>query len=464
MNEEVLPEDTASPEESEQADTTPAETLGELLRDERSDEAVEFALSLHPAELATAIAGIDGEVRNLVLTRLPAVAVAGALDYVESHYRDDLLVGLEPREMARILDFVDDDVAADVVQELPTDVSHQVIALLSERSRRAVGRLIGYGDDTAGGRMTGQRIAVRPSRSVGEVIDFMRRLTPDTRHPFYIYVTDAGERLLGVLNLRTLLTADPDTAIEEVMETDILTVNAADDQEEAARVLKRYRLLALPVVDEDGRLLGTVTGDDLLDVLEEEATEDMFRMAGVDEEEDLRSIRRSVEYRLPWLSVNLLTAFVAAFVVARFEVTIAQVATVAAFMPVIAGMGGNAGIQTVTVVVRSLALGRISGRDVWRVAQRELLVGASMGVVLAVAVGIAGLAAEGSLAFAVIVGVALLFNVVNGMVMGVLLPMVLTRFNQDPALSAGIWLTMTTDVLGLLTLLGLTTIFLERVS
>ena len=460
----MRPEDSSAVEDVEQAAETPAETLARLLDEERDDLAVEFALSLHPAELADAIAGIDDEVRDLVLTRLPPVAVAGALDYVESHYRDDLLTGLEPREMARILDFVGDDVAADVVQELPTDVAHQVIALLSERSRRAVGRLIGYGEDTAGGRMTGQRVAVQPNRTIGEVIDFLRRLTPDTRQPFYVYVTDRGEHLLGVLNLRTLLTADPSTAIRDVMETDILTVNAADDQEEAARVLKRYRLLALPVVDEDRRLLGTVTADDLLEVLEDEATEDMFRMAGVDEEEDLRSIRRSVGYRLPWLSVNLVTAFIAAFVVARFEVTIAQVATVAAFMPVIAGMGGNAGIQTVTVVVRSLALGRISGRDVWRVAQRELFVGASMGVVLAVAVGVAGFAAEGSMAFAVIVGVSLLVNVVNGMVMGVLLPMLLARFDQDPALSAGIWVTMATDVLGLLTLLGLTTIFIDRVT
>jgi len=266
-----------------------------------------------------------------------------------------------------------------------------------------------------------------------------------------------------VLNLRTLLTADPETPIADVMETELLTVNASDDQEEAARVLKRYRLLALPVVDDEGRLLGTVTGDDLLEVLEEEATEDMFRMAGVDEEEDLRSVPRSVRYRLPWLSVNMVNALTAGFVVTRFEATILEVATVAAFMPIIAGMGGNAGIQTVTVVVRSLALGRIAVGDVWRVARREMLVGLCIGLVLASAVALAGLVAEGSVGFALIVGTAPLFNIVHGVVMGVLLPMLLLRLNQDPALSAGIWLTMTTDILGLLTLLGLTTVFIDRV-
>ena len=248
---------------------------------------------------------------------------------------------------------------------------------------------------------------------------------------------DDDRRLSGVLNLRTLLAAQPHTLADQLMVTDPISVTAETDQEDAARTLKQYKLLALPVVDEHGHLIGSLTPDDLMDVLEEEATEDMFRLVGVNEDEDLRSIRRSIGHRLPWLAVNLLTVLAAAWVVSQFEDTLARVAVLAAFLPVVGGLGGNAGIQTVTVVVRSLALGRLAVRDTLHVVGRELAAGFVVGVVTGGGVAAITVLWQGNLWLGAIVGFALLVNVIVGVVAGVVIPMTLHRLKQDPALSSG---------------------------
>ena len=420
-----------------------------------------LARALHPAELANTLSGIDGDVRKLVLERLAPPELGAALGYIEPHYRGDLLIDLSPQRIAAVLEAVPHDVAADVVGELPSDVAGRVVAALPDEARRAVGGLLEHDTETAGGRMTVERVAVQPERTVAEVIDFLRSLHPDVSHPFYVYVTDERQTLVGVLNLRSLLTAAPETAVAELMQGDVVSVAASTDQEEAARLFKRYRLLALPVVDGEGHLLGTLTADDLLDVLEDEATEDMYRIVGVDEAEDLRGVLRSVRFRLPWLSVNLLTVLAAAYVVLLFEGTLERVAVLAAFLPVVAGMGGNAGIQTLTVVVRSLALGRLTPRHMLQVVIHELAAGLLTGLATGVAVALVAWGWQANPWLGAVVGVALMGNVLVGVTAGVLIPMGLHRLHQDPALSAGIWLTTATDVLGFL---GLATVLLSRID
>ena len=336
---------------------------------------IAYARELHPAELANACASIEGDLRDLLGARLTADEIGAMLGYLEPHYREDLLVGLAPDRIAAILSGVSDDVATDVVQELPEEIGALVLEAIPDPQQAAIDLLIEHLEDTAGGRMTGQRVSVSPDLRAGEVIERLRSLRPDVEQPFYIYVTDPAGRLEGVLNLRSLITSQPDTPVTAIAVTDLVTVTADTDQEEAARVLKRYKLLSLPVVDDDHRLLGSLTADDLIDVLEDEATEDMFRQVGVHEDEDLRSIRRSIQFRLPWLLVNLVTVMFAAFVVSLFEDTVARVAALAAFLPVVAGQGGNAGIQTLTVVIRSLALGRLAGRNMMQLIAHELAVG-----------------------------------------------------------------------------------------
>ena len=426
--------------------------------------ALTLAHELHPAQLADAFVGIDQEVSELLVQRLAPRALGAALAYLEPHYREDLLVGLAPERIAQVMEVVADDVATDIVQDLPEEIGSQVLAALSLRQQHAISHLMAHDEESAGGRMTGQRIAMPPDRLASEVIDDLRAIRPDTTQPFYIYVTDEDGRLLGVVNLRALLIAPPQTPIADLAFRDVVSVTASTDQEEAARLLKRYKLLSLPVVDDDGHLLGALTADDLIDVLEDEATEDMFRQVGVHEDEDLRSIVRSVRFRLPWLMVNLVTVLFAGFVVALFESTVARVAVLAAFLPVVAGQGGNAGIQTLTVVIRSLAVGRLRGRDLWRVVLHEAATGLINGLVVGVAVGLVAWLWQGNVALGLIVGLALAANMLVGVIAGVLIPMGLQRFRSDPALSAGIWLTTATDVLGFAVFLGLAALFIGAID
>jgi magnesium transporter len=451
-------------QEQERATREYNEELATLIDDGAFEAAITLARDLHPAERAQLLSTDDEQARQLLVEGLRPEEIGGSLPFMEQMYRGDLLSGWPPARIAEVLRTVPDDVATDVIQELPSEIAEATLTAMPLSLQRQIGHLLDYGTETAGGRMTGQRIAVAPERTVREVINFLRSLRPNTEQPFYVYITDAGNHLVGVLNLRWLITAPPDTRVGPLAATEVLSVTADTDQEEAARLLKRYNLLALPVVDHAGRLLGTITADDLLDVLEDEATEDMYRMAGVGTDEDLRGVRTSVRNRLPWLAVNLGTALLAGLVVSLFEDTITRLALIAAFMPMVAGMGGNAGIQTVTVVVRSLALGRITPRDAMPVLRHELAVGLLIGAAIGLPVGLVGWLVNGNPTLGIIVGAAMMANITNGMVTGVFVPLLLHRLGQDPAVSAGIWMTTFTDLVGFLMLLGLATVFISHLT
>jgi magnesium transporter len=438
----------------------PGASIVELIR--RGDEAaaLRLARSLHPAELSAAMAGVDTAVRELVLREFGPAEIAALLEYLDPHYRDLLLEGLPPEQLAAILADVPDDIATDAVQELTGPEAAQVVSSIPAAARESIRELVGYAPDTAAGRMTGQRLSVPSRATVEEVIETLRALPTAERMPT-IYATAPDQKLVGLVNLRALLTADPAARVGDVAD-EIVTVGADTDQEEAARVLKQYNLPALPVVDREGLVLGTLTADDLLHVLEEEVTEDMFRLAGVHEEEDLESVPGSVRYRLPWLYANLLTVLLAAWVVSLFQGTLEQVAVLAAFLPVVAAQGGNAGIQTVTVVVRSLALGRIAPRSTLRVVRHELSTGVITGLASALVVGLVAWLWQGSAWLGGIVAIAVAGDVLIGVAAGVLIPIALHATRQDPALSAGIWLTTVTDVCGFLLYLGLASLLVAR--
>lgn len=426
--------------------------------------AVDFARSLHGAELADALELLTDDERAQVLFALDTETTAEALDYVESHFRGDLLSSLPADQIVETLALEDDDVATDVIQALPDETASEVLEALPTERRDAIDALLVHAEETAGGRMTGQLVTVEEGATAESILADLRSVPLDVSQPFYLYVADEDQHLRGVLNLRTLIAAAPATPASAMMVTDPISVTADADQEDAARTLKQYKLLALPVVDEHGHLIGSLTADDLIDVLEEEATEDMYRIVGVSESEDLRSVRRSIRNRLPWLTVNLLTVLAAGWIVSLFEDTLTRVAVLAAFLPVIGGMGGNAGIQTVTVVVRSLALGRLAIGNTLEVVRRELLAGLAVGIVTGSAVAILTIAWQGNPWLGAIVGTALLINVLVGVVAGVLIPMTLHRLGQDPALSSGIWLTTATDLLGFLAFLGLAATLVSQID
>ncbi|MEX1023060.1 MAG: magnesium transporter, partial [Dehalococcoidia bacterium] len=378
--------------------------------------------------------------------------------------RNEMMRLMEPATLTEAIASVPDDIATDMVQELDEAVALQVMEALPDERREELEQLLAYDDETAGGRMTGQVLTIRPDLTTGEAIEHLRATDADHRRPFYIYVTDEERTLLGVLNVRALLTAPPETGVEGLMTPDVISVESTTDQEEAARILQRHHLLALPVVDVHGHLLGTITSDDLIDVLEEEATEDIYRLALVHEDEELHGVWSSVRNRLPWLTVNLFTAMAAAFVVAGFEDTLEQVAILAAFLPVIGGQGGNAGIQTLTVVVRSLAIGRIAPRDTFALLWHELRVGLLLGVATGTMVGLVAFVWRGDPWLGGVVLAALSVNITVGAVAGVAIPMALQRYRLDPALSGGIWLTAATDLSGFLAFLGTAALLIDRLE
>jgi magnesium transporter len=453
-----------APLSSAEEPSSPATILEHLLEAHDVEGALDLARKLHGAELADALEHLADDARAEVLLALDAETTADALNYVEAHFRGKLLANLPSDQIAETLTLEDDDIATDVVQALPHDTAAEVLEALPAERREAIDALLVHAEHTAGGRMTGQLITVAPEATVDDVLAQLRSAPLDVSQPFYLYVCGEQRSLQGVLNLRTLIAAPTTARADSLMLADPITVRVDSDQEDAARVLKQYKLLALPVVDEHGHIVGSLTHDDLLDVLEDEATEDMFRIVGVSEDEDLRSIWRSVRHRLPWLTVNLITVLAAAWVISFFEDTLARVAVLAAFLPVVGGMGGNAGIQTLTVVVRSIALGRLELRDTLAVAGHELAGGAIVGLVTGALVGAVTIAWQGNPWLGAVVAVALLANVIVGVVAGVLIPMTMHRLRQDPALSSGIWLTTATDLAGFLVFLGLAALLIDRLD
>jgi magnesium transporter len=289
-----------------------------------------------------------------------------------------------------------------------------------------------------------------------QVIETLRQMRPDAESVYYLFVTDPDGRLCGVASLREVVVAAPDTALEAIMCREVIALPADLPLEEQARILSDSGLIALPVVDAEGRLMGALDASDLLDSVAEEATEDMYRLAGVNKDEEVtRPLALAARDRAFWLMINTATAFLAAFVVSNFESVIAQAAVLAAFMPVVAGQGGNAGTQTLTFIVRSLALGEVGLRNAWRTLLRELTIGLSNGIIIGTFVGVLGMLWQGSIVLGVIIGLALLANLLLASLVGVVVPLTLRALKIDPALASSIFVTATTDTCGFLIFLGL---------
>jgi magnesium transporter len=313
--------------------------------------------------------------------------------------------------------------------------------------------------------MTRGYVALHKDMTVAEAMNFLRSSKPLAEEAYYLYVLDATDHLEGTVSLRQLVVSNPETRLEEIMTREVVSVSPDADQEEAAQELQHYRLRAIPVVDADGILRGIITSDDIIDVIQEEATEDIYQIVGLPADESVYApLQVSVRRRLPWLFINLLTAFVGVAVVAAFEGTIEKAAALAVFMPVVAGQGGNAGIQTITIVVRGIAVGEIELRDARSILEKEISIGIVKGLAIGVVVGLIAWAWQGGWAWGVVVGAALIGNMIVAGAVGALIPLGLRSAKLDPAVASGIFLTMITDAVGFFLLLGLATLMIGELT
>lgn len=425
--------------------------------------ALEALAAAHPAEQAQVFLLLPPNLRTALQALLSSEQMARLLAHLDEKSRAAVVDEMPRAALARVLDNMDNDVAADVLHRLPPAEAARVLSLMVRAPE--VTPLLIHADTTAGGLMTRGFVAIHPEMTASDAINYLRLRKPDAEEAYYLYVLDQSNRLEGVLSLRHLIVADPNTPVKEIMDRQVLTVGPDTDQEECARLIQRYRLRALPVVDAEGRLLGVTTMDDLMYVAQEEATEDMYHMAGMPGgEKALSPIPQAIQRRLPWLAINLVTAFLAAFVVSRFESTISQATALAVFMPVIAGQGGNAGIQTITIIVRGLALGEVDLKDARRVLLKEVIVSIMNGLAIGLVVGVLAWAWRGNATLGLVVFLAMTGNLAVAGLFGVLVPMTLRFLRLDPALASGVLLTTSTDVMGFLFLLGLASLLISRLA
>jgi magnesium transporter len=418
----------------------------------------------HPADLAQVFGELPQRDRqaafNTLIERNPRLGME-ALSELGPEPGAALLAGRSAEDIAKLVQELPSDDAAAVVDYLPEDLSAAVLELMRRKEGGEVENLLEYAEQTAGRIMNPHVFALSEDLTVGEAITALQG-SRDVEMVFYLYVVDGRRHLVGVVSLRRLLLVSPETPLKRIMTADIISVRVDTDQEEVAKLVASYNLLAIPVVDEENKLVGVITVDDVIDVIKDEATEDLYRLAGVASDERVSTPPgEALGKRLPWLLVNLATAFLAASVVRIFEGTIAQFTALAVFMPVVAGMGGNAATQTLTVVVRGLALGELSWSNARRALLKETLVGIGNGLGCG---GVAGLVAwglQGSPVLGLVLGLAMVINMFVAATAGTMIPLALRALKVDPALASSIFITTLTDVFGFLSFLGLGTLFLR---
>ena len=420
----------------------------------------EIVAELHEADLGDLIEALDPEERPRLVELTGADFDFSALNEVDDTVREEILEELEPETVAEGVRELESDDAVELLEGLDEEDQEEILEKLPPSERDALERSLDYPENSAGRRMQTEFIAVPPDWTVGQAIDYMRD-TPDLPDRFYeIYAVDGAQHWQGAISLDALLRARRPVPLADLIDADRRRVSVMDDQEEVARLFGKYNLVAAPVVDTENRLVGVITIDDVVDVIEEEADEDLKALGGVTSDEELSdSVWTIARGRFNWLLVNLATAFLASSVLGLFEGQLEQMVALAVLAPIVASQGGNAATQTMTVAVRALATRELGSNNAFRVVMREGLVGLVNGLAFAVITGVAAVAWFKIPGLGVVIGLAMLCNLVAGALGGILIPMVLERVRADPAVASGTFVTTVTDVVGFFSFLGIATLW-----
>jgi len=415
---------------------------------------------LHPADIAFILESLPRDERQHVWQLVKAEHDGEVLLEVGDAVRESLIEVMNRDDLVAATENLDADELADLASDLPPDVVAEVQQGLTEEERARLSAAMSYPEDTVGAIMDFDMVRVRDDVTLEVVLRYLRRLPELADHTDQVFVVDRHERLQGTLYVTRILISEPETRVADVMDSDMLTLQPYDEASDAARAFERYDLVSAPVVDKQGRLIGRVTVNEVLDVIREASEEQALSKAGLQEEDVFAPVRTSIRNRAPWLLVNLCTAGIASFVASRFEATVSEIVILAFLMSIVAGIGGNSGNQTMTLVIRALAMNRINPNNVRRLIKRELLVTLFVGLGgSAIAAGLAALV-SGSLSLGLVMMGAMTANMFVGASIGMLVPLLRDRFGKDPALGSSVLLTFATDSLGFFIFLGLATVFL----
>ncbi|MGB5844608.1 MAG: magnesium transporter [Anaerolineales bacterium] len=435
----------------------------EALTAEDWDRAVNLVEALRPPDQADIFEELSKDNQSELLPRLKSEDSADILEELRDEDAIEVAGRLQPDDLSRIVNEMEPDEAADLLGDMAPDKA--AVTLSSIVDAEEIRPLLEHNDDTAGGLMTSVEVVLHKDISVQEAVAHLRATIPETEIAYYLYVVDDEMRLVGVVSLLKIVVASPETCIVEIMNPEVISVFADAEQEVTARMMARYDLLALPVVDPNYHLLGVITHDDMVAVLEEEESEDIYRLGGVPNERVSTTVapQTALRARLPWLVLNMGTALLSALVLSLFEETIAQLAVLAVFFPIVAGVSGSAGTQTLTVTVRGLALGEVNPRDGISTITREVLIGLANGIVLGTLIAVIALLWKGSPILGLVVGISTFLNLIAAGFAGVLVPLGMSVIKLDPALASPVLVSTLTDTLGYLIYLTIATVLLLKI-
>jgi magnesium transporter len=431
------------------------ELLEAAIMDESAAEVRDIIQPLHESELGDVLEDLKPELRPKIVAIMGDEFDFTSLTEVEDSIRRDMLEELPNNAVAEAVAELDSDDAVYILEDMDEEDREEVLAQLPFANQAKLRRSLDYPEESAGRRMQTEFIAVPPFWTVGQTIDYMRESQNLPERFSQIFVVDPSFRLLGAIDLDRILRARRPVMVEEVMHETRHAIPALEDQEEAARVFEQYDLLSAAVVDENEKLVGVLTIDDVVDVIQQEAEEDIKRLVGVGDEDISDTVLRTARSRFVWLLINLSTAVLASLVIGMFEATLQQMVALAVLMPIVASMGGNAGTQTMTVAVRALATRDLDSRNARRITIREVMVGALNGFAFAVLMAIVTIVWFGSGGLGLVIAIAMIINMVCAAAAGMLIPIALDRFGADPAIASSVFVTTVTDIVGFFAFLGL---------
>jgi magnesium transporter len=450
-----------SDSELEYAKNQPIDTLAEALQSGRFVRMKRLLASLHPAETAHLLESLPPHERRICWPIISADLHGDVLSYMGDDVRTELMTEMDTIDLLNVTEGLDIDDVADILQDLPKHVMSEVLRAMDSQHRRRIETVLAFDEDTAGGLMNTDVVTIRADLTIEVVLRYLRMLGELPENTDSLYVVDHKDTYLGTLDLAQIVTKGRSLTVSKAMSHRVEAIPADMPDSEVALLFEKHDLISAPVVDEDNHLLGRITVDDVVDVIRDEAEHSMLSMAGLSEDEDtFAPVKKSIHRRSLWLGVNLLTAFLAAWVIGLFDTTIEKQVALAILMPIVASMGGIAGSQTLTLVIRSMALGQLNDKNKRWLLSKELAVGTSNGLIWAIAIAFVTILWFDNIILGVLIGAAIVINLVAAALAGVTIPLTLKKMGIDPALSGSVLLTTVTDVVGFVAFLGFATLFI----